>query len=114
MHKLRFCRDFSKKKINIMPVNVVMLAEFGLEVMMTLVSKLEAVEAASEVLPHCNLTSFFFHFFSIMPMHVVVLEEFELEVAVVGLVLKPPSQGFEYLEAVEAALEAALSEAVVA
>ena len=34
---------FFKKKINIMPVNVVMLAEFELEVMMTLVSKLEAV-----------------------------------------------------------------------
>ena len=51
-----------------------------------------------------------------MPVHVVVLEEFELEVAV-ALVLKPPIQGFEYLEAVEAveaALEAALSEAVVA
>ena len=96
-----------------MPVNVVMLAEFELEVMMTLVSKLEAVEAASEVLPHCNLTSFFFHFFSIMPVHVVELAEFELEVAV-ALVLKPPIQGFEYLEAVEAALEAALSEAVVA
>ena len=48
-----------------------------------------------------------------MPVHVVVLAEFELEVAV-ALVLKPPSQGFEYLEAVEAAPEAALSEAVVA
>ena len=49
-----------------------------------------------------------------MPVHVVVLAEFELEVAV-ALVLKPPSQGFEYLEAVEAALpEAALSEVVVA
>ena len=48
-----------------------------------------------------------------MPVHA----EFELEVAV-ALVLKPPIQGFEYLEAVdaalEAALEAALSEAVVA
>ena len=52
-----------------------------------------------------------------MPVHVGVLAEFELEVAVVALVLKPPIQGFEYLEAVEAveaALEAALSEAVVA
>ena len=49
-----------------------------------------------------------------MPVHVVVLAEFELEVAV-ALVLKPPSQGFEYLEAVEAAPEAAaLSEVVVA
>ena len=48
-----------------------------------------------------------------MQAHVVVLAEFELEVAV-ALVLKPPSQGFEYLEAVEAAPEAALSEAVVA
>ena len=48
-----------------------------------------------------------------MPVHVGVLAEFELEVAV-ALVLKPPIQGFEYLEAVEAALEAALSEAVVA
>ena len=49
-----------------------------------------------------------------MPVHVGELAEFELEVAVVALVLRPPSQGFEYLEAVEAALEAALSEAVVA
>ena len=48
-----------------------------------------------------------------MPVHVVVLAEFELEVAV-ALVLNPPSQGFEYLEAVEAAPEAALSEVVVA
>jgi hypothetical protein len=101
-----------------MPVNVVMLAEFELEIVvvaaMTLVSKSLRLLRLHQRLPHCNLTSFFFHFFSIMPVHVVVLAEFELEVAVVALVLKPPSQGFEYLEAVEAAPEAALSEVVVA
>ena len=73
----------------------------------------EAVEAAPEAVP-LQFNEFFFSFFSIMPVHVGVLAEFELEVAVVALVLKPPIQGFEYLEAVEAALEAALSEAVVA
>ena len=77
----------------------------------------EAVpEAAPEAVPEAaplQFNEFFFHFFSIMPVHVVELAEFELEVAV-ALVLKPPIQGFEYLEAVEAALEAALSEAVVA
>jgi len=79
----------------------------------TLVSKLEAVEAAAEAAPLQFDEFFHFSFFSIMPVHVVVLAEFELEVAVV-LVLKPPSQGFEYLEAVEAAPKAALSEVVVA
>jgi len=98
-----------------MPVNFVVLAEFELEVAvaaMTLVSRLEAVEAAPEAAP-LQFDEFFFHFFSLMPVHVVVLAEFELEVAV-ALVLKPPSQGFEYLEAVEAAPKAALSEVVVA
>ena len=48
-----------------------------------------------------------------MPVNVVVLAEFELKVAVaaVTLVSKPLP---EYLEAVEAAPEAALSEVVVA
>ena len=107
--------EIFQKKIDIMPVNVVVLAEFELEIVVaavTLVSKLEAVEAAPEATP-LQFNEFFFHFFSIMPVHVVVLAEFELEVAV-ALVLKPPSQGFEYLEAVEAAPEAALSEVVVA
>lgn len=101
--------EIFQKKINIMPANVVALAEFELEVA---VSKLEAVEAAPEAAP-LQFDEFFFIFFSIMPVHVVVLAEFELEVAV-ALVLKPPSQGFEYLEAVEAAPKAALSEVVVA
>ena len=100
-----------------MPLDVVVLAEFELEVAVTLVSKplpeyLEAVEAAPEAAP-LQFDEFFFSFFSIMPVHVVVLAEFELEVAV-ALVLKPPSQGFEYLEAVEAAPKAARSEVVVA
>ena len=65
LSELRFCRDFSKKKINIMPVNVVVLAEFELEVVVaavTLVSKLEAVEAAPEATP-LQFNEFFFSFF---------------------------------------------------
>ena len=46
-----------------MPVNVVMLAEFELEIVVaTLVSKLEAVEAAPEAAP-LQFNEFFFHFF---------------------------------------------------
>ena len=63
--ELRFCRDFSKK-INIMPVNVVMLAEFELEVVVaavTLVSKLEAVEAAPEAAAPLQFNEFFFFIF---------------------------------------------------
>ena len=43
--------EIFQKKIDIMPVNVVVLAEFELEIVVaavTLVSKLEAVEAAPE------------------------------------------------------------------
>ena len=39
--QLPFCRDFSKK-INIMPVNVVMLAEFELEIVVVAAMTLES------------------------------------------------------------------------
>jgi len=48
-----------------MPVNVVVLAEFELEIVVaavTLVSKLEAVEAAPEATP-LQFNEFFFSFF---------------------------------------------------
>ena len=57
--------EIFQKKIDIMPVNVVVLAEFELEIVVaavTLVSKLEAVEAAPEAAP-LQFNEFFFSFF---------------------------------------------------
>jgi len=57
--------EIFQKKIDIMPVNVVVLAEFELEIVVaavTLVSKLEAVEAAPEATP-LQFNEFFFFIF---------------------------------------------------